>query len=73
MSRKATCADNATMENFFGIMKQEMYYGEALLTYQELKQKIERYINYYNNGRIKTKLAGLSPVQYRTQTSQTAA
>jgi len=73
MSRKATCADNAAMENFFGIMKQEMYYGEALISYDELKQKIEKYIYYYNNERIKVKLAGLSPVQYRTQTSQTAA
>ncbi|WP_332059320.1 IS3 family transposase, partial [Streptococcus canis] len=25
------------------------------------------YIDYYNNKRIKTKLKGLSPVQYRTQ------
>lgn len=73
MSRKATCADNAAMENFFGIMKQEIYHGEALISYQELKQKIEKYIYYYNNERIKVKLAGLSPVQYRTQTSQTAA
>lgn len=73
MSRKATCADNASMENFFGILKQEMYYGEKLMTYDELKQEIEKYIDYYNNERIKTKLAGLSPVQYRTQTSQTAA
>ena len=30
MSSKATCADNAAMENFFGILKQEMYYGEKL-------------------------------------------
>src|SRR5699024_4421419 len=37
MSRKATCADNASMENFFGILKQEMYYGEKLTTYEELK------------------------------------
>lgn len=73
MSRKATCADNATIENFFGILKQEMYYGEPLLSYHELKQKIEKYIYYYNNERIKVKLAGLSPVQYRTQTSQTVA
>lgn len=72
MSRKATCADNAAMENFFGIMKQEMYYGESLLSYNELKCKIEKYIYYYNNERIKVKLAGLSPVQYRAQTSQTA-
>jgi putative transposase len=73
MSRKATCADNAAMENFFGIMKQEMYYGEPLLSYHVLKQKVEDYLDYYNNERIKVKLAGLSPVQYRTQTSQIAA
>ncbi|TSB46843.1 IS3 family transposase, partial [Alkalicoccobacillus porphyridii] len=59
--------------NFFGIMKQEMYYGKALLSYEELKQKIEAYIAYYNNDRIKLKLGGLSPVQYRTQTNQTTA
>ncbi len=73
MSRKATCADNATMENFFGIMKQEMYHGEALLSYNELKKEIEEYIYYYNNDRIKEKLTGLSPVQYRIQTRQTTA
>ena len=73
MSRKATCADNAVMENFFGILKQEMYHGEELVSYDELKRKIEEYIYYYNNVRIKQKLAGLSPVQYRTQTSQSAA
>ena len=73
MSRKATCADNAAMENFFGIMKQEMYHGEPLLSYHVLKQKVEDYLYYYNNERIKVKLAGLSPVQYRTQTSQLAA
>lgn len=73
MSRKATCADNAAMENFFGILKQEMYYGEEFVSYDELKRKLEEYIHYYNNKRIKQKLAGLSPVQYRTQTSQSAA
>lgn len=69
MSRKGTCADNAVMENFFGILKQEMYHGEELITYEELKAKIERYIYYYNHERIKEKLGGLSPVQYRTQTN----
>lgn len=73
MSRKANCADNAAMENFFGILKQEMYYGEELVSYEELKRKLEGYMNYYNHERIKVKLAGLSPVQYRTQTSQSAA
>lgn len=73
MSRKATCADNAIIENFFNILKQERYYGEKLLSYEDLKVKIVKYIYYYNHKRLKQKLAGLSPVQYRTQTSQSAA
>lgn len=73
MSRKATCADNAAMENFFGLMKQEMYYGEGLVDYETLKRRIESYIDWYNTKRLKQKLAGLSPVQYRTQSSQLTA
>lgn len=69
MSRKATCADNAAMENFFGHLKQEMYHGEKLVRYEELKLRIEEYIEWYNHVRSKAKLAGLSPVEYRTQTS----
>ncbi|SEO70006.1 Transposase InsO and inactivated derivatives [Amphibacillus marinus] len=69
MSRKATCADNSPAENFFGILKQEMYYGEKLVSYEELKERIEEYIYWYNNERSKAKLAGLSPVEYRTQSS----
>lgn len=73
MSRKATCADNAVMENFFGILKQEMYHGEALVSYDALKSSVSEYIDWYNQVRSKEKLAGLSPVEYRTQTSQSAA
>ena len=73
MSRKGNCLDNSPMENFFGLLKQEMYYGERLCTFEELKRRIEEYIDYYNNKRIKQKLAGMSPVQYRTLTSQLAA
>lgn len=73
MSRKAACADNASMENFFGILKQEMYYGEKLVSYEELKRRIVEYIYWYNNERSKEKLTGLSPVQYRTQSSQSVA
>lgn len=73
MSRKATCADNAPMENFFGILKQEMYHGEELVRYNELKGRIEKYIYWYNNERSKEKLGGMSPVEYRTHSSQSAA
>jgi len=61
------------MENFFGILKQEMYYGEKLLTYTELKQRMKDYIYYYNHDRIKQKLSGLSPVEYRKQDTQLSA
>lgn len=73
MSRKGNCLDNSPMENFFGLLKQEMYYGEKRCTYEELKNRIETYMDYYNNKRIKQKLAGMSPVQYRLHTSQSAA
>ena len=73
MSRKATCADNAAMENFFGLLKQEMYCGEKLISFEALQKKIEKYIDYYNNDRIKQKLNGMSPVKYRIHAIQLAA
>ena len=65
MSRKGICHDNSVMENFFGIMKQEMYYGRIYYSFEELKSAIEKYIKYYNEKRIKQKLGWLSPVNYR--------
>lgn len=73
MSRRGNCLDNSPMENFFGLMKQEMYYGETYHSFEELNQAITEYILYYNNERIKAKLAGMSPVKYRLHTSQLAA
>lgn len=65
MSRKGTCLDNSPMENFFGIMKQEMYYGKIYRSFEELKKAVIDYIYYYNNLRIKKKLKWNSPVDYR--------
>ena len=65
MSRKANCHDNSVMENFFGLMKQEMYYGHVYRSYEELKLAIEQYIKYYNEQRIKQLLGWMSPVEYR--------
>ncbi|WP_238389669.1 IS3 family transposase [Virgibacillus sp. MSP4-1] len=73
MSRKGNCIDNSPMENFFGLLKQEMYHGNELCSYENLKKKIEEYINYYNNKRIKQKLGGMNPVQYRLHTNQLTA
>ena len=65
MSRKGNCHDNSVMENFFGLLKQEIYYGTVYYSYEELKSEIEQYIKYYNEQRIKEKLGWKSPVQYR--------
>lgn len=73
MSRKGNCLDNSLMENFFGIMKQKMYYGKVYSSIEELEQAVNKYIYYYNNERIKAKLTGMSPVEYRLHTSQLAA
>ena len=69
-SRKGNCMDNSLMENFFGIMKNEMFYGEeaTFKTLDDLKTAMEEYIRYYNEERINTKRKGLTPLQYRYQT-----
>ena len=68
MSRKGNCYDNSVMENFFGLLKQEMYYGITYYSFKELKDAIEKYIVYYNEKRIKEKLGCMSPVEYRLST-----
>ena len=73
MSRKGNCLDNSPMENFFGLLKQEMYYGQEKVSFNDLKCRIENYIHFYNNDRIKVKLSGLSPVNYRKQATQSRA
>ena len=69
MSRRGNCLDNAAMESFFGTLKSEYFYLNKFETVKELEMGLKEYIHYYNNDRIKTKLKGLSPVQYRTQPS----
>ena len=69
MSRKGNCLDNSPMENFFGKMKNEMFYGHEyeFKTLEQLQKAMEEYIEYYNNKRIQVKLKGLTPCQARNQ------
>ena len=71
MSRKGNSMDNGMMENFFGLLKTEMFYDQEdkYKNIDELILAIDDYINYYNYDRIKVKLKGLSPVNYRLQSS----
>lgn len=67
MSRKGNCLDNAAMESFFATLKSEFFHLNRFESVESLREGVETYIHYYNNDRIKLKLRGLSPVQYRTQ------
>ncbi|WP_369991530.1 IS3 family transposase [Mycoplasmopsis arginini] len=67
MSRKGNCYDNCIIEIFFGTMKNEMFYGHEyeFNSLDELEQAIHKYIKYYNEKRIITKLKGMTPKKYR--------
>ncbi|MDB5806379.1 MAG: integrase core domain protein, partial [Betaproteobacteria bacterium] len=53
--------------SFFGTLKAEFFYLNKFTCLDQLQRGLARYIHYYNHRRIKLKLIGLSPVQYRTQ------
>jgi len=73
MSRKGNCLDNSPMENFFSILKQEMYYGNMFYSYEALEKEITKHIHYYNFERSKEKLGYISPVEYRLKETKRAA
>lgn len=69
MSRKGNCLDNAVIENFFGILKSEFFYRERFTSVVQFVRELKKYIHYYNHDRIKMKLGGLSPVEFRVRAS----
>ncbi|MBW7999455.1 IS3 family transposase [Lactobacillus helveticus] len=71
MSRKGNSMDDGLMENFFGLLKTEMFYDQEYKCHslQGLTQAIKEYIEYYNEERIKSRLKGLTPKEYRNQAS----
>lgn len=69
MSRKGNCLDNSVMENFFGLLKSEFFYTQSFHSVNQFVTELKNYIDYYNHFRIKSKLKGLSPVDFRLQSS----
>ena len=67
MSHKGNCLDNAVMENFFGLLKSELFYLQEFRSLDHFKQELVDYLDYYNNRRIKAKLKGLPPALHRQQ------
>ncbi|RAJ20675.1 IS3 family transposase, partial [Pedobacter cryoconitis] len=66
MSRKGNCLDNAIIENFFGVLKSELFYLNEYNSVSQLHSEIRKYIKYYNRDRVRLNLNGMSPVKYRT-------
>ncbi|WOC32474.1 MULTISPECIES: IS3 family transposase [Caproicibacterium] len=66
MSRRGNCYDNALAENFFSILKTECIYRHKLSSFDEARQLIDEYIDFYNNERIQTK-THLTPLEKRHQ------
>ena len=68
MSRKGNRLDNVVIENFFGLLKSELFY---LIKFKSVEDFIKK-LKSYNTKRIKIKLKGLSPVEYRTKSQLVA-
>ncbi len=65
MSRKGNCWDNAPQESFFGHMKDEILYEIAKMTsFEEVRAKVDDWIDYYNTERYQWDLARLSPREF---------
>lgn len=69
MSRKGNCLDNGIMESFFGIMKNEMYYGmeDSYKSFAEFKKAVDEYIRWYNEERIQEGRGYKAPIVFRTE------
>ena len=65
MSRRGNCWDNAPQESFFGHMKDELRpYIREWKTFDDVKQRISDWMEYYNNERYQTILKWMSPNEY---------
>lgn len=65
MSSKGNCLDNAPMKSFFWHFKVEVEY-KSCKTFDEFKNTISNYIDYYNNKRKQWTLKKMTPVEYKT-------
>ena len=67
MSRKGCSPDNAVCEDFFGRLKNELFYlrNWQNTSLEQFIGVVDSYIRWYNEKRIKISLGSLSPFEYR--------
>ena len=66
MSRKGNCLDNAPMESFFGLFKDHLDLSSCK-TIEEVKNEVQKTMNYYNYCRPQVGLKKMPPMEYRRQ------
>ena len=67
MSRVGHCIDNGPTENFWGIIKSEMYYLNTFTDEQSLRNAIADYMAFYSNERAQTRFKGKTPAEVRSE------
>ncbi|NLX85800.1 MAG: IS3 family transposase, partial [Clostridiales bacterium] len=67
MSKKGCSPDNSACEGFFGRLKNEMFYYRSWkdVSVNQFIDKLDNYLRWYNEKRIKMSLGAMSPVDYR--------
>lgn len=67
MSRVGHCIDNGLTENFWGILKSEMYYLNTFTDEQSLRNAIADYMTFYSNERAQMRFKGKTPAEVRAE------
>lgn len=65
MSRKGNCWDNASMESFFGHLKDDVQFLDCR-TIEEVRARVADYIAYYNSERYQWTIKQMTPDEYRS-------
>ena len=67
MSDTGNCYDNATMERFFGSLKDALMVDEPLMDASPMRANIDQWIVKYNHQRDHSALGGLTPAQFERE------
>ena len=66
MSRVGHCIDNGPTENFWSIVKSEMYYLDTFTDEASLRKAIADYMAFYSSERMQERFKGKTPAEVRS-------
>ena len=68
ISAKGSSVDNVPIESFFSTLKSECIYLIKNLKVKDIDERIDKFIEYYNNERLQEKIKELTPFEFRELT-----